>query len=416
MLARKLRLDQIALKLQDKRVLMRVDFNVPLKNGKVADLTRITSTLESIRFVLSSGAKSLVLMSHLGRPDGVAISKYSLRPIVPELSQLLSTEVDFLPDCVGPSTEQFCLNPRQGSVILLENLRFHVEEEGSIKKEDGSKIKAEPAKVAEFRKSLSSLGDIYINDAFGTAHRAHSSVVGIDLPVRAAGLLMARELEYFSKAIENPKKPMLVILGGAKVKDKIQLINNLVDKCDEMIIAGGMAFTFKKQIGGYGIGKSIYDAEGAKLIETIMKHAESKGVKIHLPCDFVCGDSTEETCSTKISEDCVPENWLGLDIGPSSIKQFKSIIDRANTIVWNGPPGMFENKNFRKGSEEFFDRIALRTSAGAISIVGGGDTASFVHSMGERSKLISHISTGGGASLELLEGKQLPGIVALSDK
>ena len=415
MLSKKLRLDQIVSQLRDKRVLMRADFNVPLKNGKVADLNRITSTLESIKLILNSGAKSLVLMSHLGRPDGKVVSKYSLSPVVPELSQLLNRKVEFLSDCVGQTVEEACLNPQPGSVILLENLRFHIEEEGSIKNEDGTKVKADQTKVKEFRHSLSKLGDIYINDAFGTAHRAHSSVVGIDLPIRAAGQLMSKELEYFSKVLENPKRPLLVILGGAKVKDKIQLISNLVDKCDEMIIGGGMAFTFKKQLEGYEIGKSIYDADGAKLIEGIMEKAKAKGVKIHLPVDFVCGNSLEDATSIQTVETSIPEGWLGLDIGPKSIINFTNIINRASTLVWNGPPGLFENKNFRRGSEEFFNAIVKRKNE-ITSIVGGGDTASFVLSMGERSSDISHISTGGGASLELLEGKALPGIVALSDK
>ena len=308
MLSKKLRLDQITSIIKDKRVLMRVDFNVPLKNGKVTDLTRITSTMESIKLVLDSGAKSLVLMSHLGRPDGNVINKYSLSPIVPHLSQLLNSQVEFLPDCVGSQTETFCKNPKPGSIILLENLRFHIEEEGSIKKEDGSKIKADSSKVFEFRRSLSQLGDIYINDAFGTAHRAHSSMVGIDLKIRAAGALMSRELNYFSKVLENPKKPMLVILGGAKVKDKIQLITNLIDKCDEMIIGGGMAFTFKKQIEKSSIGKSLYDSEGALIVESIIQKANRKGVKIHLPIDFVCGDSMEENCNVQFSENNIPDD------------------------------------------------------------------------------------------------------------
>lgn len=415
MLAKKLRLDQIGPALANQRVIMRADFNVPLKNGKVADLTRIKATLDSIKFVMDAGAKSLVLMSHLGRPDGKAIEKYSLAPVAAELSKLLPQKIEFLQDCVGPEIENICKDPKKGSVILLENLRFHLEEEGSIKNLDGTKTKADPLKVKEFRNSLTRLGDIFVNDAFGTAHRAHSSVVGVDLPMRVAGMLMAKELEYFSKAVENPKKPLLVILGGAKVKDKIQLISNLIEKCDEMVIAGGMAFTFKKQLEGSAIGKSIYDAEGAKLIEKIVQLALNKGVKIHLPVDFVCGDSMEENCLTQITGNDIPDNWLGLDIGEKSIANFVKVINRAETIVWNGPPGLFENVKFRKGSEKVFNAVLERTRTGATSIIGGGDTASFVQSM-QGSAEISHISTGGGASLELLEGKVLPGISALSEK
>ena len=412
MLGRKLRLDQISSHLANKRVLMRVDFNVPIKNNKITDLTRIQSTLESINYIRQSGAKSLTLISHLGRPDGQANPKYSLSPLIPELSRLLNTQVEFLPNCVGPDTEKACKDPKQGSIILLENLRFHIEEEGSVKKEDGSKVKAQPDKVQAFRNSLSSLGDVFVNDAFGTAHRAHSSVVGINLPIRAAGFLMAKELNYFSQAVEKPKRPLLVILGGAKIKDKIPLILNLMNLCDEMVIAGGMCFTFKKVISDYSIGKSLFDKDSVENIPKILEAAKNKGVKVHLPVDFWCGTGVESDAKPVLASDGIGSEFIGLDIGPESVKNFAEVIGRANTVVWNGPPGLFENKNYSKGTEGIYQAIVNHTNL--TSIIGGGDTAAFVQSQANSHK-ISHISTGGGASLELLEGKILPGISALSD-
>ena len=413
MLGRKLRLDQISAQLANKRVLMRVDFNVPIKNNRITDLNRIQSTLESINYIRQAGAKSLTLISHLGRPDGQANLKYSLAPLIPDLSRLLKTEVQFLPNCVGPDTEQACKDPKQGSVTLLENLRFHLEEEGSVKKEDGSKVKASPDKVQAFRNSLSSLGDVFVNDAFGTAHRAHSSVVGINLPLRAAGFLMAKELTYFSQAVENPKRPLLVILGGAKIKDKIPLILNLMNLCDEMIIAGGMCFTFKKVLSGYGIGKSLFDKDSVENIPKILEAAKNKGVKVHLPVDFWCGTGIDSVATPQLAgEEGIGSDLIGLDVGPESVKSFAEVIARARTVVWNGPPGLFENKNYSKGSEGIYQAIISHPNL--TSIVGGGDTAAFVQSQPHSSR-ISHISTGGGASLELLEGKVLPGISALSD-
>jgi phosphoglycerate kinase len=412
MLASKLRLDQIVPKLRANRVLMRVDFNVPIKNGKINDLTRITSTLESINFIRQAGAKSVVLMSHLGRPDGEVNPKYSLRPLIPELNRLLGTEVQFLPDCVGPEVEEACRLPKPGSIILLENLRYHLEEEGSVKQPDGTKKKASPENISAFRKSLTELGDIYVNDAFGTAHRAHSSVVGIDLKVRAAGFLMSKELSYFSQAIENPKRPLLVILGGAKVKDKIPLIMNLIKLSDEMIIAGGMCFTFKQVLQKYSISQSLFDKDSAGTIENIMLTAKNSGKNIHLPVDFWCGKSGDSNDQPVLGTTEIPPGLMGLDIGPASVKLFTEVVNRAGTVIWNGPPGFFENPLYKSGSQGLFEAIVKHPNL--VSIVGGGDTASFVQGQGELARKISHISTGGGASLELLEGKVLPGISALS--
>lgn len=393
---------------------MRVDFNVPIKGTQILDMTRITSTLESINFIRNSGARSLVLMSHLGRPDGVANSRYSLKPIVPELSKLLGTQVNMLNDCVGTDVERACKFPEPGSVILLENLRFHTAEEGSVKQPDGSKKTSSPAQVANFRRSLSELGDIYVNDAFGTAHRAHSSVVGVNLPIRAAGFLMAKELDYFSKAVENPKRPLVVILGGAKVKDKIPLISNLSQIADHVMIGGGMCFTFKKVIENYSIGHSLYDKDSAEYISTYFGGHYSMNQKIILPTDFYCSSSSESTEEPFLAVKEIPYGKMGFDIGPASTKAFSDIISKAATVIWNGPVGIFENPVFARGSRGIFKAIVENKNC--VSIVGGGDTVSFVKGMGKHASSITHISTGGGASLELLEGKVLPGISSLSDK
>lgn len=393
----------------------RVDFNVPIKEGKVSNTQRIDEAVPTIKHALDAGAKSVVLMSHLGRPDGAAQAKFSMAPCVPILAQRLGRPVTFLKDCVGAEVEAACANPAPGSVILLENLRFHIEEEGKGKAADGSKVKASKEAVAAFSSALTRLGDVYVNDAFGTAHRAHASMVGIKLPVRAAGFLLKKELDYFAKALESPARPFLAILGGAKVADKIQLITSLLDKVDEMIIGGGMAFTFKK-VGGVDIGDSMFDEEGAKLVADIMQKAKAKGVKLHLPVDYVAADKFDKDAKTKLVTDAqgVGAGWRGLDVGPASSKVFAEAIGRAKTIVWNGPAGVFEWKAFEAGTRSISDAVAAATAKGAISIVGGGDTATAAVQFGAASK-VSHVSTGGGASLELLEGKVLPGVAALSE-
>nr|POE58705.1 phosphoglycerate kinase [Quercus suber] len=402
-----------------KRVLIRVDFNVPLDketNSKITNNQRIVGALPTIKYAIDNGAKAVVLMSHLGRPDGKPNPKFSLKPIVAELSKLLGKDVKFTDDCVGPEVEKAVNSTDNGGVVLLENLRFHAEEEGSSKDAEGNKTKADKAEVEKFRKSLTALGDVYINDAFGTAHRAHSSMVGVELPQKASGFLMKKELDYFAQALENPKRPFLAILGGAKVSDKIQLIDNLLDKVDSLIVCGGMAFTFKKTLENVKIGNSLFDEAGSKKVAELTEKAKKNNVKITLPVDYITADafSASANTDTATDEQGIPDGWMGLDCGPKSIELFKKTIDEAKTILWNGPPGVFEMEKFEQGTRQTMDAAVAAAQGGKIVIIGGGDTATVAAKYGVEDKL-SHVSTGGGASLELLEGKELPGVSALSN-
>lgn len=402
------------LDVQGKRVFIRVDFNVPLDGKTITSNQRIVAALPTIKYVLEQKPRAVVLASHLGRPNGEVNLKYSLEPVAAELEKLLGQPVKFLSDCVGEEVSNAVNGSKNGEVFLLENLRFHIEEEGS-KKVDGQKVKADKEAVTKFREQLSSLADVYVNDAFGTAHRAHSSIVGFDLPQRAAGFLLAKELEYFGKALENPVRPFLAILGGAKVADKIQLIDNLLDKVDMLIIGGGMAFTFKKVVENVEIGDSIYDAAGAEIVPKLIEKAKANNVKIVLPTDYVIGDSFSNDANTKVVTDKegIPAGWQGLDCGPESRKVFAETVGQAKTIVWNGPPGVFEFATFAAGTESLLKAAVASSEAGNTVIIGGGDTATVAKKYGVVDK-ISHVSTGGGASLELLEGKELPGVSFLS--
>ncbi|KAI3643342.1 hypothetical protein MP228_012897 [Amoeboaphelidium protococcarum] len=400
-----------------KRVLMRVDFNVPFADGKISNNQRIVAAIPSIEHCLKNGAKAVVLMSHLGRPDGKVVSKYSLKPVAAEVERLLKRKVTFLEDCVGQKVEDQCKNAANGEVILLENLRFHIEEEGSVKDEAGNKVKANKEDVEKFRQSLSQLGDVYVNDAFGTAHRAHSSVVGIKLETRAAGFLMKKELDFFGMALENPQRPFLAIIGGAKVSDKIQLIENLLDKVNAMIIGGGMAFTFKKVVDGVAIGKSLFDEEGGKIVKKLVEKAKSKNVELVFPVDYVTASKFAKDAEVGYADDKsgIKDEWMGLDIGSESVKKFKEIVLKSKTILWNGPMGVFEFDSFSAGTRGVLDAVIEATAQnGAISIVGGGDTATAVSKWNADDK-VSHVSTGGGSSVELAEGKELPGVVNLCD-
>lgn len=405
------------LNLAGRRVLMRVDFNVPQDKatGAITNNQRIAAALPTIRHALERGA-SVVLMSHLGRPDGQKIARFSLRPVAVELEKLLGRPVKFLDDCVGPAVEAACApgQLKPGEVVLLENLRFHIEEETKVKLEDGSKKAADKAAIAAFCASLTKLGDVYVNDAFGTAHRAHSSMVGVALAEKAAGFLMEAELKAFAAVIESPQRPLLAILGGAKIADKIPLINNLLEKADELIIGGGMAFTFKKELEGMQIGDSLYDSEGAKIAKDLFAKAAAKGVRITLPVDFVIADKFDANANTRVvsAGEGIPAGWMGLDGGPQSIALFGQAIGRARTIVWNGPSGVFEFEKFAGSTRAMAAAIAAATAAGTTTVVGGGDTATAAKKFKVADK-VSHCSTGGGASLEFLEGKVLPGVAFL---
>lgn len=407
------------LDLSGKRVFMRCDFNVPQDKatGAITNNARIVAALPSIKYALEKKCKSVVLCSHLGRPDGKKNAKFTLAPVAEELKKLLGRDVTFLSDCCGPEVEAACADPAEGSVILLENLRYHIEEEGKGVDEAGNKVKADKGKVTAFRTSLAKLGDVYVNDAFGTAHRAHSSMVGDGYDSRASGFLLKKELTYFSKALDNPEHPFLAILGGAKVADKIQLIENMLDKVDEMIIGGGMAFTFRKVIDNMSIGNSLYDESGAQIVPKLMEKAAKNGVKIHLPVDFKTGDKFDANATTGSAtvEEGIPDGWMGMDAGPKSIELFVEVVKNAKTIVWNGPAGVFEFENFAVGTRALMDAVVAKTADGGITIIGGGDTATCCAIWGTEDK-VSHVSTGGGASLELLEGKNLPGVAALSDQ
>lgn len=403
-------LNKVSLKdldLAGKRVLMRVDFNVPLDGTRITNNARIVAALPSIQYALEQGA-SVVLMSHLGRPDGERKMEYSMRPVSEELAKLLGRPVTQLDDCVGPEVEAACAKLAPGSVVLLENLRFHKEEEGKG---------AEKSAIEAFRASLTKLGDVYVNDAFGTAHRAHSSMVGVNLPQKAVGFLMQTELDYFAKALENPVRPFLAIMGGAKVADKIQLIENLLDKVDIMIIGGGMAYTFKKVLYGMEIGNSIFDKEGAKIVQGLVDKAKAKGVELVFPVDYVTGNKfgADATVGSSTDESGIPADMEGFDCGPKSRELFAAAIKRAKTIVWNGPVGVFEFEPFQAGTKAVADAVVEATASGATSIIGGGDSATAAKKFKILDK-VSHVSTGGGASLELLEGKNLPGVAAIPSR
>ena len=405
------------LALAGKRVLLRVDFNVPQDKatGAITNNQRIVAALPTINYALAQGA-SVVLMSHLGRPDGKIIAKYSLQPVATELAKLLGRPVAFAADCVGPVAESAAAALQPGQVLLLENLRFHIEEEGKIKSEDGTSVKADPAAVAAFRAGLSRLGDVYVNDAFGTAHRAHSSMVGISLPQKAAGFLMEAELKAFAAVLDHPRRPLLAILGGAKIADKIPLIRNLLGKADQIIIGGGMAFTFKKVLENVEIANSLFDPEGAKIVAELAAKAKAKGVKLTFPVDYVAADKFDPNAATKIVEDKdgIPVGWMGLDAGPKSIELYRASILGAKTIVWNGPAGVFEFDKFAAGTKAQAEAIAEATKNGATTVIGGGDTATAAKKFKVVDK-VTHCSTGGGASLELLEGKILPGVAFLEN-
>lgn len=390
------------LELGGKRIFVRVDFNVPLEAGVVTDDTRIRETLPTLEFARARGAR-LVLASHLGRPKGKLNPKYSLRPVAAKLAELLGGPVEFVPDCVGADAEFKSRALGNGGVLLLENVRYHAEEEAN---DEG------------FSRQLAALCDgLFVCDAFGSAHRAHASVVGITRFVKqsAAGLLMERELKYLGNALSNPVRPFVAVLGGAKVSDKIEVVENLMKVADSMLIGGGMAYTFLKS-QGFPIGNSLVETDKLDLARKLVAEAKQRNFRLLLPVDHVLGaefKADTRTQTTSVSN--TPDGWMGLDIGPDTINIFGVELARAKTIVWNGPMGVFEMPAFAKGTLEIAKAVAAATEKGATSIVGGGDSVAALHASGLAGK-VSHISTGGGASLEFLGGRKLPGVEALTDK
>ncbi len=384
-----------------KKCLVRVDFNVPLKDGVITDDNRIKGALPTIKYLMEQGAK-VILCSHLGRPKGEFNMKYSLKPVAEELSKLLGKKVVFATDVIGESAQKAVSECKDGEVVLLENLRFHKEEEGNDK---------------EFCRKLASFGDVFVNDAFGTAHRAHASTAGVVqygfIKDAVSGFLIDKEISVMSGALENPKRPFVAILGGAKVSDKIGVINNLIDKVDALIVGGAMAYTFAKAQGAK-IGNSLCEDDKLDLARELIEKAKKKGIKFLLPVDNVAADKFDNDANTKICPaDNIPDGFQGLDIGPKTIELFSETIKNAKTIIWNGPMGVFEMEKFAVGTKAVAD--AMSKAKDAVTIVGGGDSAAAVAQLGYEDKM-THISTGGGASLEFLEGKVLPGIDCLNNK
>ncbi len=380
-----------------KRVLVRVDFNVKMENGVITNDKRIRASLPTIQYLIGQGAK-VILCSHLGRPKGEFKPEFSLKPVAARLAELLGQEVKMADDVIGDSAKTLAASLKDGEVLLIENVRFHAEE-----------TKNDP----EFSKALASLAEIYVNDAFGSAHRAHSSTTGVaDYLPAVCGYLIQKELDYIGGALENPKRPLVAILGGAKVSDKIGVITNLIEKVDTLIVGGGMAYTFFVALD-HTIGSSLLEADKVELAKEMMEHAKAKGVNFLIPVDNIVGrEYKEDTEYQVVDSDDIPDGWMGLDIGPKSTALFADAVKNAGTVIWNGPMGVSEWEHFASGTIGVATAIA---ESGAISIIGGGDSAAAIEKLGFADKM-SHISTGGGASLEFLEGKELPGVAALNDK
>ena len=385
--------------LKNKKVLVRVDYNVPLKDGKVDNNKRIVATEKTIKYLLENNCR-IVLIAHLGRPKGKVVPEFSLAPVAAEVEKLFGVPVHFAKDCVGPEADKVVAETKNGEIALLENLRYHPEEE----KND-----------AEFAKQLAKHGEIFVQEAFGTVHRAHASTSAVaDYLPGCAGFLVQKEVEFLGKALENPARPFAAVVGGAKVSDKIMLLNNLMDKVNVLVIGGGMAYTFLK-VQGYEIGKSLFDAEKETEAKAVLAKAAEKGVKILLPVDHVCGKEFAETTEpVSVDNINIPADLMGLDIGPKTVAAFREELLQCKTIFWNGPMGVFEFPNFAKGSFAVAQAMIDATKAGATTIIGGGDSVNVLKKGKFNQKELSHVSTGGGASMEFVEGKELPGLVALA--
>ena len=407
--------------LKGKRVIMRVDFNVPVKEGVIKDDTRIQGALASIKYVIEQGGK-LILMSHMGRPDEKGITGDTTMKIVADyLGKLLGKEIVFVADCAAADAEVAAM--KDGDIVMLENTRYHTEEQAKCKQKDGESdedFKARKAALKdqqkELAKKLASYGDIFCNDAFGTAHRAHASTAVITkyIGTSVSGFLLEKEIEYLGNAVENPVRPFVAILGGAKVSDKLAVVKNLLNKVDTLIIGGGMAYTFLKAMG-HQIGNSLCEDDQLEYAKEMLASAKEKGVNFLLPVDTVAADKFDAEANTQIVGQDIPEGWMGLDIGPQTVELYSNAIKSAKTVVWNGPMGVFEMEKFNKGTFGVCGAVAEVKANGGISIIGGGDSVAAVNKSGLAPKM-SHISTGGGASLEYLEGKELPGVVSLNDK
>ena len=387
--------------LKGKNVVVRVDYNVPIKDGKVGDEKRIAATVPTVKHLLENGCR-VVLLSHLGRPKGKVAPEFSLKPLVPSVEKLMGAKVHFASDCVGPEADKAVAAAKKGEIVLLENLRFHPEEE---------------ANDAAFAKQLAKHGEFFVQDAFGTVHRAHASTAAIAAYLPGCiGFLVQKELEFLDRAVKSPERPFLAIIGGAKVSDKIMVLNNLLDSVDMLLIGGGMAYTFLVA-QNVGIGKSLLEADKVEEAKTIIAKAYKKHAQCLLPADHVAVQELKPEAKSQVTQSmAVPDGWLGVDIGPRTIAIFKEHIKQAKTIFWNGPLGVFEMDAFANGSLEIARALVEATQNGTTTIVGGGDSLSVLKKAGIKSSQLSHCSTGGGASMELLEGKALPGLTALSQK